>query len=231
MARIFKQKQFILKGESAGTWLTYSESGTTVTKTESTKSVLGTSSSPYTLTTAGNVVQVYHTCSAATGTARANYSRLYLSGGAGGEAGRFFTTVQAAAPVDTCNGVHCSLNFGASAGNITGLGTAGRFTLHVNARSITGTTSAIQAELYGEASGAVGGTMSCIRTIVDGSDATAKANIEAGAVLLHVVCTAGAYNSGKMVSTTNSATITGALKINVNGTTKWIPYVDSLVAP
>jgi len=183
---------------------------------------IGTEAEPQTSVFATNRQQWYIRNAAATGTIRSFYNRLYLSGGAGGEALRCYTIVEHAAPVDTCNGAHISLNFGASAGNITGLGTALRATLHCAARAIGGTTAAIQAELYGEASGSVGGNMTLIRAVIDGSDGTAKANLETNATLLSVVCTA---DTGKLVEVgTGMGTVEGTLKIRVNGALKYLPY-------
>ena len=85
--------------------------------------------------------------SAATGTARGHYCKLYLTGGAGGEAGRFFTEVDAAAPVDTVNGMHNSIQFGTSTGNVTGMANATRNTFMVPNRTLTGTCAAVMAAL------------------------------------------------------------------------------------
>lgn len=191
----------------------------------------GTAAATLTMTAAGNAVQFYVTNSAASGTARANYTRLYLSGGAGGEALRAFCTVSSNTPADTCNGAHISLNFGASAGNITGLGTAVRGTLHVPNRSLGGTVAAIQAEIYADgASSDIGGVCALIRGIVDG-EATGKATVDGKSFLLDLTATAGAHDSGEMIVASNSGTITGAIKVRINGATKYIPYIDSPVAP
>jgi hypothetical protein len=230
MSRVFKQKELTLKGDALGTWVSEQEGTVFVTKTFSTpyRVIHGTSSTPLAVTSAINLKQSYTRVTVTTGTARGIYERVYLAGGVGGEAVRAFATVENAAPTDTCNGIHASLNFGASAGNITGLGTAGRFTTHVNARSITGTVCAVQAELYGEASGDVGGTMSLIRAIVDGSDSTAKQNIETKAVFASIVCTA---RSGGMVPDSfagNTTNMSAALKIKLNGNTWYIPLQSAV---
>jgi len=189
----------------------------------------GTSSSNFSSATADiNFSQLYVTSSATSGTTRANYTRLYLTGGAGGEAIRAFTTVSNDTPADTVNGAHISLNFGASAGNVTDLGTAVRATLHVPNRSLTGTCAGLQAELYADgSSSAVGGTLSLLRLVVDG-DSTGKAAIEDGAALLHVDC--GSNASGNIVGALNGneptwASHTGLIRVNLNGTTAYLVCV------
>ncbi len=168
---------------------------------------------------------------AASGTTRGMYLRLYLSGGAGGEAARFYTTVENDAPVDTVNGAHLSLGVGASAGNITGLGTAVRATLHVPSRSLGGTWAPLQAEIYLDGNNAApGGALShsLIRAIVDGGNQAAKRKF---LNLMEVVCETGAYNAGYMHATTNSGTITEAIRVVMNGTLRYIPLMEALVAP
>src|SRR5512147_241355 len=91
----------------------------------------GTSTYPLTTSTADKNFMGYWVKSAATsGTSRGLYVREYLTAGAGGEAIRGYTTVSSNTPADTVNGAHISLDFGASAGNVTGEGQAVRATLH-----------------------------------------------------------------------------------------------------
>lgn len=125
-----------------------------------------------------NFLSFYLGSAAVSGTSRGMYLRLYLTGGAGGEAARIFTTVSHNAPVDTVNGAHISLNFGSSAGNVTGLGTAVRATVHVPNRSLGGTGAALQAELYSDGSSStIGGKWACVR-LVNGGNATGIAAID-----------------------------------------------------
>ena len=154
---------------------------------------------------------------ATSGTHRGIYAKLHLTGGAGGETLRSVCSVETASPADTCNGAHISLIFGASAGNITGLGTAVRATVMVGARSITGTVASVMAELYGETDGLVGGTMSLFRGVV-GGDSTAVADIVDKAYFLDLSATAGADHMVSGVS----------LKSLVNGAEKWIPYLPAV---
>src|SRR3990172_3135674 len=103
---------------------------------------MGTSSLPLTSATTGtgNFLQYYFSSPATSGDVRGIYNRLYLTGaGAAGESLRTYTTVNAAA--DTTHGIHASLGFGSS-GSVTGLGVAGRNTLHVPNAALSGGTYA-----------------------------------------------------------------------------------------
>jgi hypothetical protein len=187
----------------------------------------GTSSSTYSTATAGNFQSYYQTCTAASGTVRGIYNRIYLTGGAGGEAARLYTTVSSDTPADTVNGAHCSLSFGSSAGNITGAGNAVRATLHVPSRSLTGTTSAVNAELYADgASSTSGGLMGCIRATL-GGNATGAALLDDTANL--IVLDGGANGSGNICSAAgNEPTWTSAthkIRCSVNGTTMYLVAV------
>lgn len=187
----------------------------------------GTSAAQKAMSVAGNVVQMYIANSVATGTVRNIYTRLYLTGGAGGEAIRSFCTVSNNAPADTVNGIHASLSFGSTAGNITGLGTGARCTLHVPDRSLTGTWAAIQAEAYADgSSSANGGTASLLRCVIDG-DATGKAALEDSINLLEISC--GTNASGNLVSGVGNeptwASATHKIRINCNGTTMYLVAV------
>lgn len=178
-----------------------------------------------------NAVNFHLTTAAATGTSRGIYNRLYLTGGAGGESLRTYTTVSSNTPADTVNGAHISLDFGAAAGNITGLGTASRSTLHIPAsRTINGTIAAVQAEIYGDgASGAIGGAASFLRCVVDGH-ADLKGSVDSNGYLMDVAgVSAGANNlfrTGLTAATINAAT-TCALRIRVAGTTYYIPVATA----
>lgn len=172
-----------------------------------------------------NWLSFYLKSNAASGTSRGMYLRLYIPDGAGGEAARIFTTVSSNTPADTVNGAHISLSFGSSAGNVTGLGTASRNTLHVPNRSLGGTTTAIQAELYADgASSANGGTISFLRAVLDGN-ATGLAAVEDTAHLIHVA--GGTNASGNVVGALNGneptwTGKTGLIRVNLNGTTAYL---------
>jgi hypothetical protein len=189
--------------------------------------VFGTAAVPVAKTVAGNFEQGYYTGSAATGTYRGLYKRLYLTGGAGGEAGRFFTTVSSNAPTDTVNGVHCTLNFGASAGNITGLGTAGRFTLTVPNRSLGGTSAALNAEIWADGtSSAVGQIASCLRMDI-GGNVTGIGTLQAAATVCAFHFASGLVNATNGVVDTDRTANTagGAIRIYIDGVgVRYITY-------
>jgi len=179
--------------------------------------------------TAGKFFSFYLANSAASGTVRGLYLRMYLTGGAGGEAARLYNTVSSNAPKDTVNGAHISLDFGASVGNITGLGTACRNTLHGPNRSLGGTTAAVQAELWADgASSTCGGRCSFLRCVVDGADATGIQAIETTAMFAEVVSVA---RSGGLVPSSfagNASHMDAALKIILNGVVKYIPLQNAV---
>lgn len=191
----------------------------------------GTSTTKLTTSTANkNFIGFWLDSAATSGTSRGLYQRLYLSGGAGGEAIRAFTTVSDDTPADTCNGIHSSLNFGASAGNITGLGTAVRATLHIPTRSLGGTVAAVQAEIYGDgASGAIGGVASFLRCVSDGH-ADAKDSLDDNGFLMDIDgLTAGAahlFRTGLTAATLNAA-CTCALRIQVGSISYFIPIATA----
>jgi hypothetical protein len=176
----------------------------------------GTSASTITKAIAGNFMQQYITGSATTGTYRNIYSKLFLTGGAGGEAGRFYTEVSAAAPVDTCNGVHATLGFGASAGNITGLGTAGRFTVMIPNRALTGTVAGLQSELYCEDTGSTSsGNINFFRCVIDGN-ATGIDLVGVVANLFNISGPAAMIGDTAMVRTNTNAATHG-IRCIING--------------
>jgi len=193
-----------------------------------TKSVVGgfgTVTSPLLDATADkHFFETHAECSAASGTTRLRREWLYLSGGAGGECWRAATTVMAAAPADTCNAIHATLEFGSTYGNITGLGTAIRAGVLVGKRAITGTVAAIMAELYGETSGTVGGAISLIRGVVDG-ETTSKANINANAYFLDLAAAAAEGNMVEAGSTLGTAY--GGIKCRINGVKMYIPLYSA----
>lgn len=169
-----------------------------------------------------NFIELRFSNTAATGTTRGIYMKLHLTGGAGGETARFFTTVEANAPVDTVNGAHISLDFGASAGNLTGLGTAVRATLHVPNRSLTGTYAPIMSEFWGDgSSSAIGGQASFIRMVAGGT--AAPASLDTNGYLFDIQGLTA--NTGKLlyVSTGAAPANTNAsLRIKVGATNYYI---------
>ena len=179
----------------------------------------GTEASPVTDTaTDPKFMSFYVKSSYAGGTARGIYFYLALTGGAGGEAGRFKTVVSNNTPADTVNAVHCGLDFGASAGNVTGQGSAGRFTIQVPAsRTLGGTVAVLQADLETGASSVLSNT-SFIRCTAMGTPGvvddyayffTIDGLTDADNHLFHAGAAPG--------------TLTGSLRVKVNSTTYYLP--------
>ena len=188
---------------------------------------LGTESYPFTRTTATKFGQVYVRSNAATGTARGLYLRHHFAGGCGGEAFRAYGTVEAAAPVDTCNGAHISLDFGTSAGtgNCTGQANAGRFTFHLpTGRTIGGTLSVVRAEAW--ADGAAPNVSNfAFFTAESGGNGTGAVVIDTKAHLLRIVSAAA---EGSMVEAGSTlGTAYGGIKCLVNGTKMYIPLYSA----
>lgn len=165
----------------------------------------------------------YFENSATSGDNRGMYLRLYHSGaGGGGEAARIFTTINNVA-AGTAHGAHISLSQGTS-GSVTGLGVAGRNTLHINTSgSAAGTLSALQAEIYsdGSASDPAGVTeLSFIRVINDGN-ANGKADVDDDAFFFSAQgFTSGA---GNVFKTGAPTTLGASLRVKVGATTYYLP--------
>lgn len=192
----------------------------------------GDTTTPYADSNADkNYIGLWLKTTAASGTSRGIYTRLYLASGSGGEAARFYTTVQNDTPADTVNGAHVSCDFGSTAGNITGEAQAVRSTLHIPNRALNGTFAAIKAELWADGSSSdVGQTGAFIRCSA-GGDGTGVGNIDANGVFMYVDgLTAGATNifsTGLTAATVNAAT-TASLKCNIGGTTYYIPLATAI---
>lgn len=189
----------------------------------------GTAATPTASASAGNFIEWRFRNSVASGEVRGIYNRLYLSGASGGESLRSFTTVEAAA--GTAHGAHISLSFGASPAALSGLGVAVRGTLHIPNRAVTlGTVAAVQAEVFldGTSADPTATSLALFRAIVDGGNQAAKRKVT---TFLDLTCETGAYDAGYMHATTNSGTITEAIKVNVNGNVRYIPLLSALVAP
>jgi hypothetical protein len=172
-----------------------------------------------------NWLSFYLKSSATSGTSRGMYLRLYLSGGAGGEALRAFTTVSNAAPADTVNGAHISLNFGTSAGNVTGEAQAVRATFHLGNRTMTGTNAAIKAEIYSDGSSSdPGGNMAFLR-MVNAGDSTGMAAVDTSGFFF---CVDGlTANTGKMLRAAAPTTLAASLRVKVGATTYYLPLYSA----
>jgi len=187
---------------------------------------LGTSSSqPETSTTDTNWMSFYLKSTGASGTSRGMYLRLYLSGGAGGEALRAFTTVSNAAPADTVNGAHISLNFGSSAGNVTGEAQAVRATFHLGNRTMTGTNAAINAEIYSDGSSSAPGSNMAFLRMVNAGNATGVAAVDTSGFFFAVDGLTA--NTGKMFVVTAPGTLAASLRCKVGSTTYYLPLYSA----
>jgi hypothetical protein len=189
---------------------------------------VGTSSDRETTSTAGaNFFDYRLENSATSGDNRGEYLRLYLTGaGGGGEAMRVFTTVEDVA-AGTAHGAHISLNFGTS-GTVTGLGVAGRNTLHIpNDGTQAGTLSALQAEIYsdGSLSDTQGATeVSFIRVVNDGH-ANGKADVDDDAFFFSAQGFASA--AGNVFKTGAPETLSASLRVKVGATTYYLPLYET----
>lgn len=191
----------------------------------------GTSASPISTATADTKFVQMYTKSTATGAGsdtRGIYDRLYLAGATtgGGEALRAYTTIDDAV-VGTAHGAHISLDFDSTANSaqLTGLGVAGRNTLHIpsDAAWTSGTLAAVQAEIFsdGANSDSDGLTeLSFIRVINDGN-ATGKGNVDDDAVVFSLQgFTDGAGNVFKATAPT---TLGASLRVKVGSTIYYLP--------
>lgn len=189
----------------------------------------GTSTYPLVNSTADKNFMGYWVQSSATsGTSRGQYVRLYLSGGAGGEAIRGYTTVSNDTPVDTVNGAHLSLSFGASAGNVTGEGQAMRATLHIPNRTLGGTTAAIKAELYADGTTSSSAALSngaFIRCVAAGDATGVAAAVDTTGYFISIDGLTA--NSGKMFRVAAPTTLAASLRCRVGATTYYLPLYSA----
>ena len=162
-----------------------------------------------------NAMEFRFTTAATTGTSRGMYLRLNLTGAAGGESLRAFTSCASNTPADTVNGAHISLTFGASAGNVTGLGTAGRFTVHVPDRALTGSGGAVMGEFYADADQATfNGQWGLFRGVL-GGDPTGLALLDDTAYFM--ILDGGTTDTGNICHTNTAADATHGLRCLING--------------
>lgn len=143
----------------------------------------GTSASPATTSTADAKFLEFRCQSTATsGDNRLMYLRYDINGIGGGECLRAFTKLTAA--VGTARGAHISLDMSTD-GSISGLGVGVDAQLLLPGEAVTtGTMAVLQAEIFSVASTTITNTMSFLRCVAGGSDATAKTNIEENAFFL-----------------------------------------------
>lgn len=191
---------------------------------------LGTSTARAQANAAGrNFLSFYFENFATSGDNRGMYLRLYHSGaGAGGEAARIFTTVNNVA-AGTAHGAHVSLSFGTT-GTVTGLGVAGRNTLHIaNQGTQAGTLAAVQAELYADGSDSdpAGADVTFLRVIADGH-ADGIADLADDATFFSVQgFTAGADGANTIFRTAAPTTLAASLKVKVGSTLYYLPLYSA----
>ena len=168
-------------------------------------------------------------CGAASGDNRGMYLRLWLTGGAGGEALRVFTTMDASA--GTAHGAHISLNF-ALTKVLSGQGVAMRSTLHVpNDATPTGTLAACQGEIYCDGNSAdISGTTAhgLFRGVVAGGNSTAQ-NLVKYLFTLSIPTGSGNMRETGITAATINAATTEAIRIWVEGVgLRFIPVATAI---
>lgn len=199
---------------------------------------LGSSTHPVVDDTANRkFMSFYFDDGATSGDARGMYLRLYITGaGGGGEAMRVFTSVNNVTGA-TAHGAHISLNFGTT-GKLTGLGVAGRNTLHIpnQAMSGGGNYAAVQAEIYsdGADSDPAGMTQLAYFRVVNDGHANGIADVDDDAVLFGFSgCTAA---SGNMIgaNTAGASTLTFTnwvpIRISIDGTIYYMVAAQTVAA-
>jgi hypothetical protein len=195
----------------------------------------GTSGDPMTTATAGKVFMEFRTESTATsGDSRALYIRHALNGaGLSGEAIRAFTKVGALALGSAARGAHISLDFTA-VGEVTGLGVGVDAQLMMADALTSGTLAVLNAEAYGSAAGSNVPAGTAFLRCNFGGDPTAIGNIEDNMDLISVQ--GGTLASGAMTgaNTAGAGTLTFTnwllLRINLHGTTHYIPCAQTIAA-
>jgi len=171
----------------------------------------------------------YFDCGATSGDARANYTRLYITGaGGGGEAARLFCTVEDVRGA-TARGAHISLSFGAT-GSISGLGLAMGGTLHIPNQAFTGlpgTYAALQAEIFsdGANSDPVGMTELSFIRISNGGNSSGVADVDDDAFLMSIQ--GGAIGTGNLVEVAvDETSYSHNIRIRVGATELYLMCAD-----
>ena len=157
----------------------------------------------------------------ASGTSRGIYLKLTCSGGAGGEALRAKMVNSSDTPADTVNGSHTALEFGATAGNVTGQASAGRFTLSTPGRALGGTCAVIQADLNVPTSGTLANT-SFMRFTAMGAGVAA---VDTSAFFFTLDGVTA--NSGKLFRVAAPTTLAASLRVKIGSTTYFLPLYSA----
>ena len=194
----------------------------------------GSESTPITTATASVKFAKLYVESTATGAGsdtRAFYLRLFLNGATtgGGEALRAMTTCEKV--VGVARGAHITLDWAATGGRVTGLGTALTTTLHVpNTGTMSGDIASLNVEAFCESGSdddvVITGAHALIRATVHGDTGNAASfknflNVDVisqcvgNKAALLMVCNADVTGSG-------GASAYG-LQVRVEGTQYWLP--------
>lgn len=182
---------------------------------------VGTTVSPAASSTANDFFVEMRTRSSATsGDNRGLYWRHEFTGvGGGGETIRAFSKISAA--VATARGAHISLDI-ATAGSLSGFGAAIDSQLMLGGAAYDDDITALNLEIYANASATVTGRTSMIRPVIQG-DSTAVANVNANAFFLDL-SNVTASASGLIDTDITALTGYGALRVRCpDGVTRYIP--------
>ena len=190
----------------------------------------GTETVPLVADVAGSKFLSFYCDNGATsGDNRLMYLRLFLTGGAGGEAARIYTNVDANCA--TAHGAHISLDFAATAGGseCSGLGVANRCTLHIpNVASWapTGTYAAIQAEIYSDGTNSDPAGMTELSFIrFANSGGSGKADVDTDAYLFSLQ--GFTETEGSVVNIDVPGSLAASLKILIGSTPYYIGLYSS----
>ena len=188
---------------------------------------IGSSTTPIKSSVADTNFMGFYVENDGVGTSRGIYMRHYIGGaGASGEAGRFFTTENAAGGVGV-HGVHASVSFGTS-GMITGECAPVRATLQIPDRAtLTGTLAALYPEIWAEgssSSGAAATVLSFIRPVV-GGDSSGASTLKGQAFLFDLTGVNAGSGATYFIDTSKTALSGyGSIKIKCpDGATRYIP--------
>ena len=180
--------------------------------------ISGTASDPISVTTAGNINASYATTSATTGDTRLMYDKLTFTSTGSGETLRAFSVVSGAgaATGGTINGAHISTSVN-TGGTISGAANAIRATLGGTATAPGGTLAVIQLDTDFASGVTAPSTASFIRISDSGAGANKIGNL---------------FNIGPtgLLTTGTTGTLSGGLKILVNGTPYYIMLTSAISA-
>jgi hypothetical protein len=184
----------------------------------------GSTGTPVALSTADDKgFAAYFTASATSGTTYGEYVRVDGAGaGAEAIAGRHKVLLTVAA-VGNAHGHHATLEMDTSAGHITGLGTGLRGNVVVPNRAIAaGTYYGVMAEIYAL------GTSAALPSASNACLAISAPTSTAMDAVVNAISFSGADGSGNMIYTHTAApTVTGYIRIIVNGAKRWIPFASA----